>query len=133
MQISEINYERRYAFAEMEAIIEHLGEAFKSKVPHSILRRLRMEKKQGYIPNFDFSKSLVGQVTRQETKNLMAYFYCNFWCENEEDKKKLELQIEKNRAVKKELDRQKRMEEIRRRAAMEVQSLDSALNERLKK
>lgn len=134
MLISEINYDRKYAFAEAEAIIDYMGEEYKNKIPKDILRRLKNEKRQDYKPNFDFSKPLVGQVTREETKNLIAFLYVTYWCDNEEEKKKVLAQIEINKAKQKEIENQKRQEEIRRKATQgPAQSLDQALKAKLNK
>ena len=134
MQISEINYEKRYAYAEVEAIIHYMGEKYINKLPKDIMSRIKAEKRQNYTPDFDFSKPLMPQVKRQETINLIAYLYLNYWCENEEDKKKVLSQIEINTARQKEIEKRRRMEEVRRRAAQgPIQSLDAALKAKLNK
>ena len=132
MQIGDINYEKKYAFAEVEIIIDFLGENYKSKIPKEILRYIKNEKKFDYKPNFDFTKPLPPQVTRQETKDIIAFLYCNYWCDNEKDKEEILEKIKENAEKKKEQDRLKRQEEIKRKANNHVQSLDDALKNRLK-
>ena len=117
----------------METIVDYMGEEYKKKLPLKILRKIVDEKKYGYKPDFDFSKPLAPQVTRQETKNLIAYLYLNYWCDNEEDKNMVLAQIEKNKAKQKEIDEQNRQEEIKRKAMETPQSLDAALKSRFKK
>ena len=68
----ELNYEKRYAYSEVEVILDWLGESYINKVPKRILRTIKEEKKFGYIPEIDFTKSIENQI-RQETKNMIAY------------------------------------------------------------
>lgn len=134
MLISEINYERKYAYAEVEAIINYMGEEYKNKIPNDVLKIIQKEKRQDYVPNFDFSKPLVPQVTRQETINLIAYLYITYWCDNEEDKKKILAQIEMNKEKENEIAHRKRLEEIRLKAVQgKPQSIDEALKSKFKK
>ncbi len=131
--MEELNYEKRYAYAELEVIINHLGEKYKSKIPPKILREIKEEKKYGYIPDFDFSKPLSDQITRQETKNMIAFLYHEYWCENEEEKKKLEQAILKNQQDEKEKQKRARKDEIAKKAHMNFVSLDTALKEKSEK
>ncbi len=91
----DINYNNRYAFAEVWAILNWLGEDYMRKVPKNILRLFKEERKFGYTPNIDFSKPLSSQV-RQETKNIIAFLNCSCWIENEDQKAKLIAKIDEN-------------------------------------
>ncbi len=132
MQISDIDYERRYALAEIDLIINHMDEECKKKIPAKILQTIKNEKKYGYKPNFDFSKPLVPQVTRQETKDMMAYLYIHYICDNEKDMQDVLMHMSINASKAKENNMKKRKEEIKRKAKEQPQSLDSALKNRLK-
>lgn len=111
-----------------------MGEEYKNKILNDVLRIIQKEKRQDYVPNFDFSKPLVPQVTRQETINLIAYLYITYWCDNEEDKKKILAQIEMNKEKENEIAHQKRLEAIRLKVSQgPAQSLDEALKSKLKK
>ncbi len=133
MQIGDINYEKRYALAEVDEIIKHMDEECRNKIPKEIVDTIRKEKKFGYKPDFDFSKPLSEQITKQETKDFIAYLYINYICDNESDKQNVLMQISKNAAKEKEKKKKEHIEEIRRKANEQPQSLDSALKNRLNK
>ena len=111
----ELNYEKKYAYAELEEILNWLGSEYINKLPRRILQVIKYEKKQSYKPQIDFSKPLENQV-RQETKNMIAYLNCKYWLQDEEEKSKIKSSIRKNYEKKKEMERAKRREEIRQRA-----------------
>lgn len=111
----ELNYEKKYAYAELEEILNWLGSEYINKLPRRILQVIKYEKKQSYKPQIDFSKPLENQV-RQETKNMIAYLNCKYWLQDEEEKNKIKSSIRKNYEKKKEMERAKRREEIRQRA-----------------
>ena len=104
-----INYERKYAYAEICEILDWLGDDYKKKVPKNLLRLFKDERKFNYKPNLDFDKPLDTQV-KQETKNLIAYleYYC--WLEDPEKKKLLKETAERNYQIKKERERAERQE-----------------------
>ena len=127
----EINYNKRYAYAEVCEILNWLGDDYKRKVPKNLLRLFKDEKKFGYKPNIDFSKPLDSQV-RQETKNLIAYleYYC--WLEDDLQKKILKETIQRNYEIKKEKSRveNQRLQEIKKQNVRV--GLNAQLNEALK-
>lgn len=128
--MGEINYEMKYAYAEIDAIIELLGDAYRRKIPTRILEKIKNEKRHGYRPQFDLSKPLEQQITRGETFNLLAYLFYYFWCDNENVKTALVERINGNAKTKEKYEEEKRQEEIRRRATAKTQSLDEALKNR---
>ena len=129
----ELNYEKRYAYAEVDCILNWLGEEYRNKIPKRILRKIKDEKKYGYKPQLDFNKPLETQV-RQETKNIIAYLNCTYWLKDKEEKKKIEEAISQNAKIEKENRRIERMKEIAKRAESQenitlTASIDKALRE----
>lgn len=116
----ELNYERKYAYAEVDEILKWLGEEYITKVPKKILDKIKEEKKFGYRPEIDFSKPIEPQV-RQETKNIIAYLNYQFWLKDEKERKRLEERIRKNHEKKEEQKRIARRAEIEERAKMQQQ------------
>jgi len=112
-----LNYEKRYAYAEVEAIINWLGEEYINKIPKRIIQALKGEKKYGYKPQIDFNKPLENQV-RQETKNMIAYLNYTYWIKDKNEKKNLEAMVKEN--AKKEREKRKaiRMAEYEEKAQM---------------
>ena len=105
-----INYNNKYAYAEVWAILEHLGDDYKNKVPKNFLRLFKDERKFGYRPEIDFSKPLNTQV-RQETKNIIAFLEYKYWLEDETKKAQLKARIDENVAKRKEAERLLKMQQ----------------------
>ena len=56
-----INFENKYAYAEVYEILNWLGDEYKRKVPRNLLTLFKEEKKFGYRPKLDFNKPLSDQ------------------------------------------------------------------------
>ena len=98
----DLNYNKRYAYSEVYAILNWLGDEYKQKVPKNLLQMFKLERKFGYEPNLDFSKPLVDQV-RQETKDIIAYLQYTCWLNDEKQKAELKEKVDENaRRVKEE-------------------------------
>lgn len=98
----DLNYNKRYAYAEVYAILNWLGDEYTRKVPKNLLQMFKLERKFGYEPNLDFNKPLVDQV-RQETKDIIAYLLYSCWLVDEKQKAELKAQVDENaRRVKEE-------------------------------
>lgn len=112
-----LNYEKRYAYAEVEAIINWLGEEYINKIPKRIIQALKGEKKYCYKPKIDFNKPLENQV-RQETKNMIAYLNYTYWIKDKNEKKNLEAMVKENARKEKEKRKAIRMAEYEEKAQM---------------
>ena len=129
----ELNYEKRYAYAEVDSILKWLGDEYVNKIPAKILNMIKAEKKFGYRPELDFSRPLAEQV-RQETKNIIAYLNYNYWTTSQEEKKMIENAIKENSKKEKDRKRQERMKEIERKAQiMNNSTVSASIEEALKK
>lgn len=129
----ELNYEKRYAYSEVEVILDWLGESYINKVPKRILRTIKEEKKFGYIPEIDFTKPIENQI-RQETKNMIAYLNLNFWEKDENEKQAIKAQIAENSQREKEKRKIERIREVQLKAQLAkngtvTASIDNALKQ----
>jgi len=102
-----INFENKYAYAEVYEILNWLGDEYKRKVPRNLLTLFKEEKKFGYRPKLDFNKPLSDQV-RQETKNIIAYLEYSCWLEDEKKKEILKSKVTINSDRRKQIEREKR-------------------------
>ncbi len=128
----ELNYEKRYAYAELETILKWLGQSYMDRVPAKILKIIKQEKKFGYFPKIDFTKPIEEQI-RQETKNYFAYLALNYFIENEEEKRQVKEAIQANAKRKASLRKIEREKEIRQKAQVNQPSLTMSIDEALKK
>lgn len=126
------NYEKKYAFAEVDSILDWLGEEYKNKIPKKLLQNIKAGKKFGYRPEIDFEKPIENQI-RQETKNIIAYLNYNYWLVDEESKKMLKKKIQENEKVEKERKRLERLKEIEIKAKLSREgTVTDSINKRLK-
>ena len=129
----ELNYEKKYAYAEVESILNWLGEEYINKIPKKLLQTIKSEKKFGYRPEIDFTKPVENQI-RKETKNIIAYLSYTYWTNSEKEKQQIKSKIERNAELEREKRKQERMLEIQKRAKMMgnttvTASIDKALRE----
>lgn len=110
----DLNFNKRYAYAEVYSILNWLGDDYKRKVPQNLLQLFKLERKFGYEPELDFSKPLVNQV-RQETKDIIAYLQYSCWLEDSKEKEELKAQVEENARRVKEEKRLRRQQELESR------------------
>ena len=126
----DINYNNKYAFAEIWAILNWLGEEYVRKVPKNLLKLFKEERKFGYTPQIDFTKPLENQV-RQETKNIIAYLNCSCWIEDENKKAEIIASINENSLKREAEERAQKEREKQLRAQSGNVSLTAQLDRAL--
>ena len=94
MKYSEIT------FSEIDLILNNMEEKYVNKVPSKLRQFTKDNKKNDYITNIDSNKALEEQNIQKETKILLAILYLNYWCEGEEEKKKLLEKFTENENIK---------------------------------
>ncbi|MBR3281112.1 MAG: hypothetical protein IKI57_04675 [Clostridia bacterium] len=128
----DLNFNKRYAYAEVYSILNWLGDEYKRKVPKNLLQLFKLERKFGYDPELDFNKPLIDQV-RQETKDIIAYLQYSCWLENDQKKAELKAQVEENARRVKEEKRilRNQRNELRRQRGGDIplnQAIDNAIS-----
>lgn len=103
------------SYNEVYGILIALGNNFISKVPKDVLKNIT--KKMSYtekngqknydIPKYDLKVSLNIQGVSKEAIAIIYYFYYNYWCASEKEKKYLENLIKNNEAKCEEAKRNK--------------------------
>lgn len=125
-----INYDMKYAYAEVYEILNNLGEEYKNKIPDKVYKLIKTERRLDYKPQIDFTQPLNAQHLRQETKNLIAYLYHYYWCNDARKKQDLIAKIENNIEKKKQREKEERRREIAMKAKLKSSvgtSIDQAL------
>ncbi len=128
----DLNFNKRYAYAEVYSILNWLGDEYKRKVPKNLLQLFKLERKFGYDPELDFNKPLIDQV-RQETKDIIAYLQYSCWLDNDQKKAELKAQVEENARRVKEEKRilRNQRNELRRQRGGDIplnQAIDNAIS-----
>lgn len=128
----ELNYDKKYAYAEVDFILKWLGDEYTSKIPKKELRAIKNQKKFAFVPDIDFNKPIENQV-RQETKNIIAYFTLNYWLTDEDEKKKLKDKIKENAEKDKLRRKAERMRQIQERAKVNSTTVTASIDNAFKK
>lgn len=95
--MSYITKERREAYVEVLQILDNMDIYYKEKIPLNVREHLRANASKEYVFNLDLLKPLEQQNLKNITKNVLATFNLNYWCESEQEKEKWEKIYTRNR------------------------------------
>ncbi len=79
--------ERKEAYVEVLEILKHMEEKSVKKLPIKLLEIFRKNASKEYSFTLDINKSLKEQKLKEETVNILAMLYINYWYKNEEERK----------------------------------------------
>ena len=84
-----ISINTREAYAEVDNFIECLDSYDKNKVPESIRKYFKKEKSKNYNKIIDVNQPIKNQNLKDETLAIIAMLNLKYWCDDEEEKKRL--------------------------------------------
>ena len=84
-----ISINTREAYAEVDSFIECLDSYDKNKVPESIRKYFKKEKSKNYNKIIDVNQPIKDQNLKDETLAIIAMLNLKYWCDDEEEKKRL--------------------------------------------
>lgn len=79
----------REAYAEVDNFIECLDSYDKNKVPESIRKYFKKEKSKNYNKIIDVNQPIKDQNLKDETLAIIAMLNLKYWCDDEEEKRRL--------------------------------------------
>lgn len=79
----------RKAYTEVDNFIELLDEYYKNKIPKKLREFFKNEKEEKYIKNIYRNIPIKEQNLLQETLSLIAFLNLQYWCDDEEERKRL--------------------------------------------
>ena len=79
----------RKAYTEVDNFIELLDEYHKSKIPKKLREFFKNEKEKKYIKNIYRNIPIKEQNLLKETLSLIAFLNLQYWCDDEEERKRL--------------------------------------------
>ena len=79
----------KIAYAEVDTILSLMDEKYVNKIPNKLREMFKEKRHHDYKPNIDSRKSLNEQNLKRETLVILAILCLNYWCESENEKKKL--------------------------------------------
>lgn len=86
----------RKAYAEIDEILKYMPISYVEKVPMKFRRMFYDCKMDDYDVKIDPNKSLKEQKLIRETIVILAILKYNYWCNSEEEKKRLEQKFKEN-------------------------------------
>ena len=84
-----ISINTREAYAEVDNFIECLYLYDKNKIPESIRKYFKKEKSKNYNKIIDANQPIKNQNLKDETLAIIAMLNLKYWCDDEEEKKRL--------------------------------------------
>ena len=84
-----ISISTREAYAEVDNFIECLDLYDKNKIPESIRKYFKKEKSNNYNKIIDVNQLIKNQNLKDETLAIIAMLNLKYWCDDEEEKKRL--------------------------------------------
>lgn len=84
------------AYAELDEILNLMNDKYLEKIPTKFREFLSREKDKDYTNKIDINKPLEEQILQRKTLVLLAVLRLNYWCENEEEKKKFLNELSEN-------------------------------------
>jgi hypothetical protein len=87
--VMTISINTREAYAEVDNFIECLDLYDKNKIPESIRKYFKKEKSKNYNKIIDANQPIKNQNLKDETLAIIAMLNLKYWCDDEEEKKRL--------------------------------------------
>ena len=84
-----LSIKTRQAYSEIDEFLELLSEEQRNKIPKKLRDFFKEEKDTEYIKNIDKDIPIKDQNLKEETLAIIALLNLQYWCEDEEEKKRL--------------------------------------------
>lgn len=81
-------------YSEVYSVLELLGEDYISKLPSKMYNMIEEERLKEYTPSY--SMPLKNENIKKEALAIIAVLHLNYWCETEEEKRRLNNLFENN-------------------------------------
>ena len=92
----DISIKTRQAYSEVDEFLELLSEEHKNEIPKKLREFFKKEKDQEYFKNIDKYIPIKDQNLKEETLAIIALLNLQYWCKDEEEKKRLKLVYDQN-------------------------------------
>ena len=80
----------RQAYSEIDEFLGLLSEEQRNEIPKKLRDFFKEEKDQEYFKNIDKDISIKDQNLKEETLSIIALLNLQYWCKDEEEKKRLQ-------------------------------------------
>lgn len=83
-------------YSEVYGILKALGNKYIDKLPKTVLKVITECKEENYNTEYSMSIPLKEQDINRKSLAMIALFHYNYWCETEEERKKIKNMLETN-------------------------------------
>lgn len=91
-----VNIQTQKAYTEISEVLKFIPKKYTSKIPKQILEVFEREKLENYTVNINKQKPIDKNFLQKETLAIIAMLNLQYWCTDENLKKKLYEQYSKN-------------------------------------
>lgn len=91
-----INTNERMVYSEVYGILSILNKEYIKKIPIKLYNIIKRERLDTYNPVYDISLPLSKQKLKRESFAMLVLLYLNYWCQNKEEKEKLNKMLKFN-------------------------------------
>lgn len=85
-----MNSNTKDAYGEICEFLDLLGDNYKNKIPNEMLRLFEENKSNNYIPHINPNIPIKEQKLEEKTLAIISILYLKYWCEDENEKEKLQ-------------------------------------------
>ena len=85
-----VSLNTRQAYSEIDEFLGLLSDEQRNEIPQKLREFFKEEKDKEYVKNIDTSISIKDQKLKEETLAIIALLNLQYWCKDEEEKKRLQ-------------------------------------------
>lgn len=92
----DVSTKTRQAYSEIDEFLGLLSEEQRNEIPKKLREFFKEEKDNEYVKNIDSNIPIKDQNLQEETLAIIALLNLQYWCKDEEEKKRLQAIYAKN-------------------------------------
>lgn len=94
-----VSINTRQAYSEVDEFLGLVSDEHRNKIPRKLREFFREEKDKTYIKGINPKVSIKNQELKEETLGIIALLNLQYWCENENEKRRLKEVYAKNEKI----------------------------------
>ena len=84
-----MNIKTKEIYSEVYQVLNLLGNDYINKLPTSLINMIREKREINYSPQYTENIPLNEQNIKKETMSIIVLLYLNYWCKDDDEKKRL--------------------------------------------
>jgi len=91
-----MNKKAKIMYSEIYNILNIMSEEYVKRIPNNLYELIKNNRLEGYNPTYNTNDSIVNQKMSKDTASMLVLLKLNYWCDNEEEKKRIEALLKDN-------------------------------------